>query len=186
MNPILNEINELYLQVQNYIDPLPEYLTKLTEQERLDYAGMRDESSQIYNLALDKLRGVAPSLSPNEIIEGYTQGCRLLRRSLGGYMCHLFDRAYIPIMIQAIMNEESRTAWMFLQTLADQLGKEVAPLVLRSLDSKSELLREAALSVTGRLELVEAIPKVQVMTKDSDLEISSLAKSILDSLESSI
>lgn len=183
MTPKLKEINDLYLQVQNHIDPTAENLASLTDEERLEYESRADEYSRLYKIAMEKYKEVAPTLSPDEIIEGYRQGCRLLQRNLSGHMSYYFDKVYIPLMIEAIRNDESHTAYLFLQSLADHVGKEFAPVVIEALNSESALTRETALAVVRQLELVEAIAKVRDMVNDPNLEISYLAKEILRSWE---
>jgi len=183
MNPKLKEVNDLYLQIQDYIDPTVEYLAGLTEEQRLELESNADEHLRLYEIAIEKYREVAPALSPDEIIEGYKQGCRLLQRTLSGHMCYAFDKVYIPIMIQAVRNDEAHTAYLFVQSLADHLGKEIAPLVIEALDSESALTRERALAVVRQLELVEALPTVRGMVNDPYLEISYLAKDILNRWE---
>ena len=184
MNPILNEINQQYLQIQDYIDPLPGYLDQLAEQERAEYLKKSGEALQTYHLALDKLRISVARLSPHEIIEGYTQGCRLLQRNLSGYMGEQFKQAYVPIMITAIRSEHTHTAWLFLQVLAEQLGVGAASIVTEALNSEAIGIREKALLITEQLSLIEAIPKLQKMRQDPVEEIASLAEQVLQSLRS--
>jgi hypothetical protein len=183
MNHALNEVNRLYLEIQNSIDPAPGYLDQLTAQERAAYMQRLDAAKQIYHLALDKLRAVVSQLSLDEMIEGYTYGCRLLQRSLSGYMGRQFNVAYIPLMITSIRAGHVHTAETFLQVLADQLGKAAAPIVIESLDSQAPGIRQKALLVIEQLHLVEALPKVQALIRDPVKETALLAKQVLQRLE---
>jgi hypothetical protein len=183
MNLKLEEINDLYLQVQNLIDPTVEYLAALTDEERFELESNRDEYSLLYKIAREKYIEIAFQLSPAEVIEGYQQGCRLLQRNLSGLMCHRFDSVYIPVMIEAIKKDEPHTAFFFLQSLADHLGTEIASIVTEALDSKYAHTRETALAVAYQLKLVEVAPKVEEMVDDSHPNVSYLAKQILGSWE---
>lgn len=196
MHPVLQEINELYLQIPHYIDPSPEYIESLNRQNevlksqpdehrrrwQLEFAGQRAECSRIYSLAIEKFEAVSSTLSPTEVIEAYKQGCNLLQRNLSGHMSHHFDEAYIPLMIQAVKSGEGHTAHLFLPILAQQLGRDIAPLAIESLDSQFTCVREAALSVVYQLELVEAVSKIRTMA-DQDPEIAEMASNIIRKLE---
>lgn len=185
MNQYLEEVNELYLQIQGrYMDISPENKYSQTPEAQGEFANHLNEYSRIYNLALEKFRIIAPNLSPAEIIEGYQQGCRLLQCNLSGDMCQNFDTVYIPTMVQAIKNNETHTSHMFLQALADQLGKEISPIVIETLNSESALMRETALSVAEQIKLLEAAPKIRMMINDVELDVAFLAKKIIASWES--
>jgi hypothetical protein len=180
MKQQLEEVNAMFLLVQDYIDPTVEHLEKITREEQLEYERNAEKYLRAYNVAIAKYKEVAPSLSPSEIIEGFQQGCRLLQRSLGGWMCFHFDEAYIPIMTDSIRKNELHTAHLFLQALADRLGTEISSIAIDSLDSNSVLIRSTALAVVRQLGLVDAYAKVESLTNDSSNEIAYLAKQILE------
>jgi hypothetical protein len=182
MNEKLREINELYLQIWgSYMDISRDEWFNPSPEERAEFADYFEENSRIYNLVIEKFNALSPDLSPAEILEGYQQGCKLLQRNLSGDMCQNFDIAYIPTMIQAIKNNETHTAFMFLPVLADHMGKEIAPIVMEALDSESPLIRERALSVADHINLLVAAPKIRAMVNDVEPQVASLAGKIITS-----
>lgn len=187
MNPSLKEINDIYLQIQDSIHPPTGYFEGITEEKRLDFVQKMSEYAPLYETTADRFRAVLSSLSPVEVIEGYQQGCRLLQSGLAGHMYHHFNEAYIPLMVQAVKNDE-HTAWLFLSSLvmhARHMREEIAPLAMRALNSKWPSTREAALTAIGELRLMEARPMVEEMAKGPDPEISELARNVLEFWRSS-
>jgi HEAT repeat protein len=182
MNTVLSNINGLFYRVQDYIDPISD-LHQLTEQELSAYLQMREQASRDYNVGLEQLRAVVPTLSVSEIVEGYTEGCRLLQRGLSGYMSHYFNPAYVPIMKAAIDDHQWHTACIFLQALADHLGSNAAPTIIEALDSPSAAIREKALLIADQLELLEALPKVQRLIHDPVTDLASLAEETQHNLQ---
>jgi hypothetical protein len=184
MNQVLKEINELYLSIQDYIDPPPSYLSQLADkQARLDFFQKADENLPLYNSAVEKLNLELVNLSAIDIIEAYQHGCRLLQRNLSGYMYNHFDPAYIPLMLASIQNDDFHTAHIFLRTLDIYAENEFVPAVLKSLNSKWDSTRQAALKVVDHRKLIEAIPKIREMMQDSHPEIADLAANVLKSWE---
>ena len=179
MKQQLEEINAMFLLVQDYIDPTVEDLEKITPEEQLEYERNAETYLRIYNAALEKYKEAAPNLSPSEIIDGFQEGCRLLQRSLSGRMCYHFDEAYIPIMTESIRKNELHTAYLFLQALANHLGTEIKSIAIDSLDSNSVLIRSTALAVVRQLGMIDASVKVESLTRDSSDEVAYLAKQIL-------
>lgn len=178
MKKELMEVIEIYLPIDGRYFDIP--ADKFDEQLE-DWNKMRNEYSRIYDLGAEKSVLIAPDLSPEEIVEGYQQGCKLLQRNLSGRMSQHFDRLYIPTMVQAIKNNETHTAFIFLPALAEHLGKEVGPIVLEALDSKSPIIRERALSAADHIKLLEAAPKIKAMVDDPEPEVAFLAGKIIES-----
>jgi hypothetical protein len=185
MNELLREVNDLYEQSQPYVDPTPIDVNTLqmsSAKEQQSFLEMANQGVSTYQLAISKLQAVLPTLSSTEILEGYTQGCRLLQRSLSGYMGSHFDRMYLPIMVQAVTEGVPHTGATFLHVLVVQLGKEAAPLVLQSLGSVSDDMREGALVAAKQLKLVEAIPTIQGMIHDPVTPVAVVAEHVLQEL----
>jgi hypothetical protein len=129
MNASLSQINALYARIGHLFDPSPEFITMLDHLSDTDlarYAQNQKKVSAIYASAIHQLQQLLPLLSHEEIIEGYQQGSTLLQRNLSGYMATYFDASYISIMIEAIESDHSHTAWVFLQALADNIGKSLS------------------------------------------------------------
>lgn len=186
MNKLLREINDLYLQVQDYIDPAPDFMERLLNNDDphalQEYREKIRWASDIYQHAHAKLVSICDSLSPIETIEGYGEGCRLLRKGLSGYMVSKFDRSYIPLMAQEIRNPESLTAFMFVQSLADQLGLEAAPIILDALKRADPRMRERALVAIQQLAMIEAIPVIEPLIYDENELVATKAKDVLNVL----
>ncbi len=175
MNAHLNEINKLYLKIQGqYIDD-----TIQEKDDSIDISKV-EKFSEIYNIALEKFNKIAPLLTPYEIVEGYKQGSNLLQKNLSGRMSLHFNDLYTPVMIDAIKNDHQHTAYLFLQTLADNLDNDITSIVQFALQSKSKLTRETALNVAEQLNLFELTEEIQEICFDVEPEISSLAKQIIN------
>lgn len=183
MNPALNEINDMYLPIQQYVVPLPEDFEQMQRLDPVEGGRMAEEASAIYRTGLDQFRVVFATLSVEEIIEGYLQGCRLLQSHLCGEMSTHFNRAYIPVMLQAIKSSHPYTSIVFLQALADHLGDQAALIVIEALGSHLPGLRERAVLLTEQLHLLEARAQLQRMSNDSDEDIAFLARQVLRNLE---
>jgi hypothetical protein len=184
MKQELENINKIYLQIQDYFFPAPEYFDDKPDGQ--EYIKKGQEYEPLHSFAKGEFLRISPLLAPEEIIEGYEQGCRLLQANLSGLMYNKFDRKYIPIMLKAIKDDHSHTAFLFLRALVlyakDQKDKLV-PLILSSLRSKYVVTLEAALSAAFELRLIEAIPIVEQMTKDSRPEIREMAERFLSDWE---
>jgi hypothetical protein len=181
VNKQLKEVDMMFMQIQDYIDPTPDYLSKLTQDKWMELQKDRSNYTDIYNSGLEKLRLVLPTLSNNEIVEGYTEGCRLLQRGLSGYMADHFQQEYIPTMIGAIKQPHLHTGWIFLQALANNLGKDVAPLAIEALSIEG--LTETALNVVKELNIIEALPKVRQLINGDNTTIAFLAEKTSNYLE---
>jgi hypothetical protein len=183
MQPSLEEIDNLYIQIQDRFDPSEGYHDSLTEEERAAYQATQPEVSRIYNLAINKVNMVVPQLSPEEIIIGYKKGSRLLRRNLGGYICRDFVPTYIPLMREAIQAGDLPSARHFLSALAQHLGQDAAPIVLETLNHPQALLRETAAYVAEELGLVQAVPQLQSLLQEPSQEVVRAAQQALDKLQ---
>ena len=184
MNKQLNEINSIYLKIQDYIDPTIDYISSLNEDDWSEMQKNKESYGESYSIALEKLRLLLPKLSSKEIAEGCSSGCRLLQRNLSGYMAEHFHQEYIPSMIGAVKQPHLHTAWLFLQALANNIGKDITPLAVESLDIDG--LTETALSVIDQLNIIEALPKVLHLTKSDNETIAFLANQISKHLQSQI
>lgn len=182
MNQSLKEINEIYLQIQDYIDPSPEYFDQITEEQKLDFIKKRKEYSPQYEKTLHVLKALLERLSPKDIVEGYQQGCRMLQISLAGNMFRHFNEMYIPLMIDSIRKDERHTAPIFLRTLSVNFNdkEQIGLLALASLNSQWPSIVEAALTVVYELRVSSALPKIRDLAKGPDLAMAELAKNILD------
>jgi hypothetical protein len=176
----LKEINDLYIQIQdNYPFLSSEHETTPINEEIKDQKNWLKEYERIYNIAIIQFRAIGPQLTPEQVLEGYTQGCKMLQQNLSGHMCYYFTEAYIPLMIQEIEKEAVHTAPQFLQCLSFQLGAKIAPIVLQALKSEKTPIRETALSIVDSLNIFEARLKVIEMTDDPEQGIASLAREII-------
>ena len=182
MNPSLKEINEIYLQIQDFIDPPLEYFDRITKEQRLDFVNKRNEYLQKHENTLRKLQEILSRLSPGDIIEGYQHGCRMLQISLAGHMFRHFSEMYIPLMIDAIKKDNRHTAPIFLRALSvnTKNKEQIGSLALTSLNSQWQSVIDAALSVVYELRVVAALPKIKEFAKGTDPAIAELAKNILD------
>jgi hypothetical protein len=180
MKPELQKINQIYIQVEDYFYPVPGFFT--VEKNGAAYAQHKKELEPIYQAARKEFYEIIPSLTVEDTIDAYQQGCRLLQANISGWMYHHFDRKYIPIMIKAIQDDHGHTARLFLRVLtlyANDLKDELVPLILSSLKSQYIATQEAALSAAFELQIVEALPIVQKMTKDPIPEIREIAGKFL-------
>lgn len=184
MKPEISEINKRYLEIQDYVDPLSQdlidFAQECTKEEWIEFQDL----SRIYHQELGILRKnfmeIIDNSNPTEIAEAYTGGCRLLQRNLSGYMGNNFSNEYIPVMSRAIREKHFHTNWLFLQALANNIGKDVAPLAEYALEL--EPIQETALSVIGRLKLVNLASKVQEIANQTDNENQDFARHILAKL----
>jgi hypothetical protein len=171
VNSSLAEINALYLQIEPLFDPssdLMQSLEHLSDDDLRNIQETKNDVLPIYRTALAMAQSLIPSLTPDEIIEGYQEGSRLLQRNLSGYMGVQWQVEYIPVMIAAIEQDHDHTAWIFLHILADKVGRDLALLYIKALDSQSSEVREAALVVIDRLCLRESLIHVERLTRDSN------------------
>lgn len=183
MNKYLIKIDKLHKKVEKYFEP-PLSASK-SELENYHQESIKDHEKiqKIYNKAGNMLREVVPTLSPEEVIEGYKEGSILLHRALSGFMCdtRYFHEKYIPIMIEAIQEDKSPTIYLFLLCLARKLPKEeIVPLVIRGLDSQDPRTRDTALRIVDSMMIREAIPKVREVTLDPEQRIREQARDVLD------
>ena len=181
MHPALQEINDVYLQVEPYIRPKLETLSSLTEAEAIEWMKNRKKSVLLYKTAIGKFVTIADSLSPNELISAYQEGSSILRANITGYVCRYFDRVYVPMMLQAI-REDHEAGFMFLRALHRNQAAGIQSVALNALASAFPRTREAALGIVYDDNILEAIPKVVEMTQDSDPEIAAFAKKCLQRL----
>ena len=183
MNPLLDNVNNLYLQLESYFDPSLDLFLSLSEEKRIEYMVRKNELTNEYKTAIEMMRTTITILSEQEILEGYQEGCKLLQRSLSGYMCQNYDPIYAQAMVNAIERDESHVAPHFLQTLANNLGREIIPIAIYALNSNVTSIKRTALSVADQLLIVEALDKIQELTNDGNEEIPYLAKEVVRRLE---
>jgi hypothetical protein len=183
MNTGLEEINNLYLSVQEYMDAPMEYLLGLPEDDYTEYQEKRKAASAIYEVALRKFEIIVPSLTIAEIIEAYEKGSDLLRANLSGYIFSHFDEAYIPLITRSI-REDHPHAYRLLGALCYNLPhNQVKPIVLDALNSAVRLTKETALGFVKDMEVIEAIPKVRELLKDPTPNLAEFAQEVLTILK---
>lgn len=184
MNAVLTNFDIIFSQIQMFVDPQEEdseQIMRFKDHNLVEQRRIREEALHSYHRTLGTLRNVLKQMSSNEIVEGYLEGSRLLRKCVAGYMAENFSNDFVPTMIDAVKASDKHTGWLFLQTLANHLGKDISPLVLSNLAAPG--IRETALSVAGQLDLSEAIPIIRDLINDPVHEIAALAKLILSELE---
>lgn len=184
MNPLLEEIDKVYIEIQPFIFPSPEYIEQLNEDEIAYHHLQHSRAAKQYESAISQLNKVISLVSSTEIIEGYIQGSRLLQQNLSGYMVQNFDSAYIPTMITAIKQDHGHTAWIFLHALAKYTGTSFTTVFIDALFSKSPQVREHALIVIEQLHLIDALPYVAVLTHDPVTTVALAAQDTLIHLQS--
>lgn len=186
MNKNLIEIDELHKQIEKYFvhtEPKTKTELEIIDQEFLEN---NSEILKIYNKAIDMLREVTPTLTPEEVIEGYKEGSILLHMGLSGFMVNPghFHEKYLPIMIEAIQEDKSPVIYKFLVYLSQNLSKdEILPLVLKGLESHNPRMRDSALGIVRREKLFETIPKVRILVNDPEHLVADYAKKVLEYLE---
>lgn len=179
MTKVLHAINLAISEVEDYIAPLPGQVERLDTNEQEEFFKQFSTASEQYKATLAELVRVLPSLSPAEIAESYPSSCRLLQRSLGGYMARHFDPLYVPVMVKAIESEQLHVASVFLQALMAASPLDAAPLVLSSLDSSFEFMQEIALQLVQKYHITTAAPRVRSIADANLGELSTLAREIL-------
>ena len=182
MNSEIENINKTYEKVQNIIDMTYEQLKQMTEQDWLRAKSERASAEVVYQKAQERLYVLLPELKPIQISNLYEQGCRLLQRNLSGYMVQHFSIDYVDTMKAAVVNGHWHTAWMFLQSLADNVGEYETDLFVEALSIPE--LQETALSIIGQLHIREASEYVKEISEDKLNDNKLLAKSIYKKLGS--
>lgn len=182
MNQTLSEINQMYHCAQVHLFPA---LSDTNGHLAKSGPKNRAQALQTYQLARQKLDEIYHSLTAPEIIEGYEKGSILLRWALGATMRDEFKPAYIPLMRDSIKSGDRYAAPHFLQTLAEQLGQAAAPLMLESLSSEFEVVRNQALAIVKQVELWQAIPTLQQLSQSPNHDLSAFAKHGLHFLQGS-
>jgi hypothetical protein len=175
---MLQEINDLYLQIQ---DTYGLRYKVLSPEETVIFIQYQERDTHIYQIAIAKFNDIAPSLSSVEIIEAYAEACPLLRANLGGYMYLHFKKDYIPTMKKAIENDEE-VSYLFLGALCKHLGHESASSVLKALESKYSRTKDTALAFVCKLQLLDADLSVRQLLHDKDVRIAKLAEETLKCL----
>lgn len=182
MKPEIAKINGRYFEIQDYIDPtnILNFAQNCTQQEWIEFQATRNHYSAEYNVLYKSLMMLVKKATPIEISEAYGDGCRLLQRSLSGYMGYNFVDSYIPVMSKSIGDNHFHTSWIFLQVLADNMGKEAQHLIEHALDF--EATQETALNLIRQLKLYELEDKIQEIAIQDNNQNQNYAKFILEEL----
>lgn len=186
MNPKLEEVDQLYQQIEWYFEPdLLDPKVRIDEVQR-GKEKEKDKLYQIYNQAANKIDEVAPTLSPDEIIDGFLHASKILHRNLSGYMIskELFDEAFIPVMIQAIKDDNSQPLYGFLLTLSKILDEaKVIELVSIGLNSQYYRMKITACGIAERNKFVQFAAKIRRLLNDEPIWVVDAAKGALEVLE---
>jgi hypothetical protein len=103
-----------------------------------------------------------------------------LKAHLAGHMYQHFNEVYIPLMVEAINNDDSGGLYLFLNALSQRLNKEqLLPIVLKALDGKFQRTRRTALEIIQVLSLKQALPKIKLMVSDDNPGDAKLAQEIV-------
>jgi hypothetical protein len=187
MKPELTKINDMYLQIEDVIHPssVDSYLENLTKLGEDEFNERLKEAKPIIELAIEQFRKISATLTPREVIEGFTEGSRILRANFVGHMWMHFDYAFTPTIVSTLReNYDYEGAYLLLGTLAKNLPKEdVIPIVLEALDANSRRTIEAAIGIVDDLKILEAIPKLQYLTTKSNPPVSEFAVEVLAALQ---
>lgn len=181
----LEEINRIFSDLQPHIELFDVDLETLRKQPDFEERRqLQKEYVALFKSEDAKLISVLRTLTPEQILEGYVEGCRIFQRRVGGFMVQYFDPVYIPIMKAEIINEHYYNCSLFLQELANQLGNDVQDLVLACLSCKNLELKETAIAVCNQLQLIAARSNIKEIASDEDEhpEISNVAKQVLERL----
>ncbi len=176
----MQKINQIYIEVEDYFYPAPGFFD--VERNGSFYMQRKKELEPLYQSARKEFYEMSSSLTTEEIIQAYQEGCRLLQANISGLMMEPFKREYIQTMIQAIKDNHGHTAHIFLRSLsvnASDLRFELPPLVLASLNSQYISTKEAALSAAFHLRLAEALPIIKGIAENSTPEIREMSENIL-------
>jgi hypothetical protein len=180
MNQSLSKINEIYLEIQDYVDPLLDDLIHMDRQLLDKLKINRIEALDKYETTQKLVIELLPTLSRDEIIQGYMEGCRLLQRNLSGFMGKNYNKDYATVMENAIREGHYHTAWLFLQVLSDNSESNLMSLLEFSLRQKA--LQEVALGIVENLKLKELLPIIRELKDSQDDEINSIAQKVYFSL----
>lgn len=183
MNEVLDRINSVLVEVQNYIEPDVETLLQVHEQDENSFLVEREKAHKRYKESVAELVLVLPKMLPEEMILGYREGGKLLQRVLSGYMGKFFHSQYSPLMIEAIHNAHEHTAWIFLQVLAKELDSGYEEIIAQALHSSSAEVRYKALNIVDEMEMVDVVLEVQALTHDSIEAVATLAKDTIHRLK---
>ncbi len=184
MNKTLEKINADLQSIADYVEPQPEQLERLAQSGQYTVGSVEEASKalQLYEAANRSLGEVLPTLSSTDIIDAYSQGGRLLRKYLSGYMFRNFNHAYLPLMVEAIKSDHENS-YLFLMALRNDQGMASAPTIVLALGSRVTRTRENALGLVYELEIREAVPEVEKLTKDSVPRIANFATKCLYHLQ---
>ena len=182
MNPLLQNINEIYQAIQQYIAPsAAEWiaLQKLDPAQQKAFLVATNEARHRYGEAVVTAQHLLPMLTPEELIEGYTEGTALLQRNISGYMVMHFQRAYIPLMTKEVQHQAAHTGATFLRALVNHMGQEASPLIIECLVGNTDELREVALVAVAELRLHAAVPIIRGMMNDTNPSMREVARQVL-------
>jgi hypothetical protein len=188
-NKQLDEIDDIYIKVEKYV-PIGFLVDTLKSNKgQEEYQKNGKLYLEKYNEAFDRFKALAPSLKPEEAIDGYINGSILLHRNLSGYMIadQFFDDAYLPIMIQAIKDDNTEPLYGFLLTLSGILDEAIIiELVSIGLESQYYRMKITACGIAEQKKFVQFIPKIRKLLNDEPIPVVDAAKGALELLESEI
>ena len=177
MNSHLKKIDTDLRLIEEDVKPSSlqlEELIKTQERALITPEGLR-ASLQVYENANADLVQILPTMEPSEIIDTYHQSGRLLRQHLSGYMFRSNNDIYVPVMIEAISNDDENS-YLFLMALRRYLDNRIIAAFLRGLDSANSRTRDTALSLVYELRLIEAMDKVHQLEQDQIPMIAKFAE----------
>jgi len=181
----LQEIDEIYRSIENYIEPSSiDQLIRAAQQDGINFSAKREEAHSKYNHAIQKFQALDSSLSHADVIQGYQEGSLLLRLSLLDNMNQNYDSVYVPLIIQAI-EEKHKGADRLLSTLAEHINSnDLIPLLIVALNSGVQRLEEMSLDITSYFKFAEMRPALEKFL-DANPEKARVIKGILDDLPGS-
>jgi hypothetical protein len=179
MHPLLAECDRIGRRIYPYTEDTNTTLVMLTresetarEQWKVDVERARRERIDLY----ERFRAVVPTLSVQEIVEGFTYGGGLLRIMLSGWMGGHYDVAYLPLMMQAIREGEPQVGTHCLSQLSSILGQELAPLVMEIVRKDWHPLQLDALYVAANLRLSDALLYAEDLSHHPNSAIAATAE----------
>lgn len=179
----LHEIDEAYRAAQPFMEPSTRYIQNLSSSEFEAFRERAYEHVKVYEAGVQKLRQIAPSLAPEEILEAYPKVCHLLQRSLSWYMCTRFSPVYSDVMRQVIISGDPSIGPNFLVALADNNDPNIGALINQSLLSDDKIMVDRAIMIAEQLDLVDSIPFLASVANRFDGVIVELAQSVINYLQ---
>jgi hypothetical protein len=184
MHPELAKINTRFEMMQDYLFPTAEVIEKLPEageEARVEHKRLINLYRTEYEILVYRVPEIAKGMEAHEIVEAYTEACRMLQIGLGGFMAHNFSDAYYGVMVNAIYANHKHTEWLFLQVIANKCAEQIDPLIEFALGK--EHLHEKALSIIHQLKLKQFRSEVESLLNSSNERLKIIAQAALDALE---